>query len=32
MLSGSEVALLDGTLLAKTFCAFEEKLHALAAA
>jgi hypothetical protein len=32
MLSGSEVALLDGALIAKTFCAFEEKLHALAAA
>jgi hypothetical protein len=32
MLSGSEVALLDGTLIAKTLCAFEEKLHALAAA
>src|SRR6202034_3883079 len=31
MLSGSEVALLDGTLIAKTLCAFEEKLHALAA-
>jgi hypothetical protein len=32
MLSRSEVALLDGTLIAKTLCAFEEKLHALAAA
>jgi hypothetical protein len=31
-LSGSEVALLDGTLIAKTLCAFEEQLHALAAA
>src|SRR5256885_4461611 len=32
MLSGSEVALLDGTLIAKTFRAFEEQLHSLAAA
>src|SRR5208283_1920604 len=32
MLSRSEVALLDGTLIAKAFCAFEEQLHALAAA
>src|SRR6202140_5769675 len=32
MLSRSEVALLDGTLIAETFCAFEEQLHALAAA
>jgi hypothetical protein len=32
MLSGSEVAFLDGTLIAKTLCAFEEQLHPLAAA
>src|SRR6202050_4282670 len=32
MLSGSEVALLDGTLIAETLGAFEEKLHPLAAA
>ncbi len=32
MLSGSEVALLDGALIAETFGAFEEQLHALAAA
>src|SRR5580704_3881236 len=32
MLSGSEVALLDGALIAKTLCAFEEQLHALTAA
>ena len=32
MLAGSEVALLDGTLIAETLCAFEEQLHALAAA
>src|SRR5882762_4841477 len=32
MLSGSEVALLDGTLVGKTFRAFEEQLYALAAA
>jgi hypothetical protein len=32
MLSGSEVTLLDGTLIAKTLCAFEEQLHSLAAA
>jgi len=32
VLSGSEIALLDGTLIAKTLCAFEEQLHALAAA
>jgi hypothetical protein len=32
MLSGSEVALLDGTFLGKTLCAFEEQLHALTTA
>src|SRR5258706_6010433 len=32
MLSGSEVTLLDGTLIAKTLCAFEKQLHSLAAA
>jgi hypothetical protein len=32
MLSGSEVPLLDGALIAETLCAFEEQLHALAAA
>ena len=32
MLSGSEVALLDGALIAETLCAFEEQLHSLAAA
>ena len=32
MLSGSEVALLDGALVAETFRAFEEQLYALAAA
>jgi hypothetical protein len=32
MLSGSEVALLNGTLIAETLRAFEEKLHTLAAA
>src|SRR5256885_1824338 len=32
MLSRSEVALLDGTLIAKTLCAFEKQLHPLAAA
>ena len=32
VLSGSEVALLDGTLIAETLCAFEEQLHSLAAA
>ena len=32
MLAGSEVALFDGTLIAETFGAFEEQLHALAAA
>ena len=32
MLSGSEVALLDWTFIAETFCPFEEQLHALAAA
>src|SRR5580693_517667 len=32
MLSGSEIALLDGALIAKALRAFEEQLHALAAA
>src|SRR5207248_10326834 len=32
VLSRSEIALLDGTLIGKTFCPFEEQLHALAAA
>src|SRR5258708_19001493 len=32
MLCGSEVTLFDGTLIAKTLCAFEEQLHSLAAA
>src|SRR5580693_6401894 len=32
VLSGGEVALLDGTLIAEALCAFEEQLHALAAA
>jgi hypothetical protein len=32
MLSGGEVALLDRTLIAEALCAFEEQLHALAAA
>jgi hypothetical protein len=32
VLAGSEIALLDGTLIAETLCAFEEQLHALAAA
>src|SRR5579864_2802906 len=32
MLPGSEIALLDGTLIAEALCAFEEQLHALAAA
>src|SRR5579864_8016330 len=32
MLSGSEVALLDWALITETLCAFEEQLHALAAA
>jgi hypothetical protein len=32
MLSGSKVALLDRTLIAEAFRAFEEQLHALAAA
>src|SRR5580700_35175 len=32
VLSGSEVALLDGALIAETFRAFEEQLHALTAA
>src|SRR5206468_3595066 len=32
MLSGSEVTLLDRTLVAEALCAFEEQLHALAAA
>jgi len=31
-LSGSEVTLLDGALIAETLGAFEEKLHSLAAA
>jgi hypothetical protein len=30
--AGSEVALLDRTLVAEALCAFEEQLHALAAA
>jgi hypothetical protein len=32
MLSRSEVTLFDGAFIAETFCAFEEQLHALAAA
>ena len=32
VLAGSEVALLDRTLVGETLCAFEEQLHAFAAA
>jgi hypothetical protein len=32
VLAGSKIALLDGTLIAEAFGAFEEQLHALAAA
>jgi hypothetical protein len=32
MLAGSKIPLLDGTLIAEAFSAFEEQLHALAAA